>query len=130
MELGLQCTKIYRFVHHTPQKCFNKFVQSVVDARREKDENPLSGVVAENMKFLGNSFYEYQIMDRSRHAITKYLNDKKTHKSLSEPVFKRLNTAEKDLYDVLDVLKFLDGATTLDFLSNPIKLAKQKYRFL
>ena len=79
MELGLQCTKIYRFVQYSPRKCFNKFVQSVVDARREGDENPLSGVVAETIKLLGNSSYGYQIMNRSRHTITKYLNDEKTH---------------------------------------------------
>ena len=34
MELGLQCTKIYRFIQFSPRKCFNIFVQSVVDARR------------------------------------------------------------------------------------------------
>ena len=100
MELGLQCTKIYRFVQYSPRKCFNNFVQSVVDARREGDENPLSGVVAETMKLLGNSSYGYQIMDRSRHTITKYLNDEKTHKAINEPLFKRLNTVEKDLYEV------------------------------
>ena len=66
LELGLQCTKIYRFVQYTPLKCFNNFVQSVVDARREGDENTLLESVAETMKFLGNSSYRYQIMDRSR----------------------------------------------------------------
>ena len=55
LELRLQCTKTYRFVQYTPQKCFNNFVQSVVDARREGDEKPLSGVVAETMERLGNS---------------------------------------------------------------------------
>ena len=100
LELGLQCTKIYRFVEYSPRKCFNSFVQSVVDARREGDENPLSGVVAETMKLLGNSSYGYQIMDRSRHTIKKYLNDEKTHKAINEPLFKRLNTVEKDLYEV------------------------------
>ena len=100
LELGLQCTKIYRFVEYSPRKCFNNFVQSVVDARREGDENPLSGVVAETIKLLGNSSYGYQIMDRSRHTITKYLNDEKTHKAINEPLFKRLNTVEKDLYEV------------------------------
>ena len=72
----------------------------MVDARREGDENPLSGVVAETMKLLGNSSYGYQIMDRSRHTITKYLNDEKTHKAINEPLFKRLNTVEKNLYEV------------------------------
>ena len=38
-------------------------------------------------------------MDRSRHTITKYLNDEKTHKSINEPMFKRLKTVEKDLYE-------------------------------
>ena len=41
MELGLQCTKIYRFVQYSPRKCFNNFVQSLFDARKEGDENPL-----------------------------------------------------------------------------------------
>ena len=76
----------------------------MVDARREGDENPLSVVVAETMKLLGNSLYGYQIMDRSRHTITKYLNDVKTHKAINEPFFKKLNTVEKDLYEV-DLLK-------------------------
>ena len=100
MELGLQCTKVYRFVQYLPRKCFNKFVQSVVDARREGDENPLSGVVSETKKLLGNSSYGYQIMDRSRHTITKYLNDEKKHKAINGPLFKRLNTVQKDLYEI------------------------------
>ena len=67
----------------------------MVDARREGDENPLSRVVAETMKLLGNSSYGYQIMDRSRHTITKYLNDKKAHKAINEPLLKIFNTVEK-----------------------------------
>ena len=100
MELGLQCTKIYRFVQYSPRKCLINFFQLVVDARREADENPLSGVVAETMKLLGNSLYGYQIMERSRDTITKYLNDEKTQKAINEPLFKRLNAVEKDLYEV------------------------------
>ena len=37
LDLGLQCTKIHRFVQYTPNKVFNSFVQSVVDARRAGD---------------------------------------------------------------------------------------------
>ena len=83
LDFGLQCTKIYRFVQYTPHKVFNSFVQSVVDARRAGDENPLSGVVAETMKFIGNSSYGYQIMDRSKHTMTKYLGDEKVPTKLS-----------------------------------------------
>ena len=100
LSLGLKCTKIYRFVQYTPKKCFNNFVQSVVDARRVGDENPESSVVAETMKLLGNSSYGYQIMDRSRHRETKYLNDEKTHKAINGKLFKRLNSVSKELYEV------------------------------
>ena len=56
---------------------FNSFVQSIVDARRAGDENSLSGVVAEPIKLLGNISYGYQIIDRSKHTMTKYLGDEK-----------------------------------------------------
>ena len=75
LKLGLVCKKIQRFVQYTPRRCFNNFVQSVVDARRQGDENPNSSVVAETMKLLANSSYGYHIMDRSRNTVTKYLND-------------------------------------------------------
>ena len=100
LDLGLQSTKIHRFVQYTPRKVFNNFVQSVVDARQAGDENPLSGVVAETMKLLGNSSYGYQIMDRSKHTMTKNLGDKKTHKAINNQFFRRLNVVAKDLFEV------------------------------
>ena len=42
LKLGLVCKKIHRFVQYTPSKCFNNFVQSAVDARRQGHENPNS----------------------------------------------------------------------------------------
>ena len=72
----------------------------MVDARRAGDENPDSSVVAETMKLLGNSSYGYQIIDRSRHTETKYLNDEKTHKAINGKTFKRLNNVSKENYEV------------------------------
>ena len=57
LQLGLVCTKIHRFVEYTPKKCFNSFVQSSVDARKQSDENPNSSVVAETMTLLASSSY-------------------------------------------------------------------------
>ena len=100
LKLGLVCKKIHRFVQNTPRKCFNNFAQSAVDARRQGDENPKSSVVAETMKLLANSSYRYQIMDRSRHTVTKYLTDEKTHNSINNKMFKRLNHITDQLYEV------------------------------
>ena len=100
LHLGLECTKIHRFVQYTPKKCFSSFVQSAVNARRQGDENPNSSVVAETMKLLANSSFGYQIMDRSRHTVTKYLNDEKTHSAINNKLFKRLNFITDQLYEV------------------------------
>ena len=88
LQLGLVCRKIHRFVEYTPKKCFNSFVQSAVDARWQSDENPNSSVVAETKKLLANSSYGYQIMDRSRHTVTKYQSDEKTHAAINSKLFK------------------------------------------
>ena len=100
LQLGLAVTKIHRSVEYTPKKCFNKNVQSAVDARWKSDENPNSNVVAETMKLLANSSYGYQIMDRSRHTVTKYLSDEKTHAANNSKLFKRLDHLNKSLHEV------------------------------
>ena len=82
LQLGLVVTKIHRFDEYTPKNWFNSFVQAAVDAKRKNDENLNASVVAERMNLLANSSYGYQIMDRSRHTVTKYLSDKKTHMRL------------------------------------------------
>ena len=84
-------------------KCLNSFVQSAVDARRKGDENSNSSVVAETMKLLANSSYGYQTMDRSRHIITKYLNDEKAHKAINSKFFKKLNHMMDNLYEIESV---------------------------
>ena len=83
LQLGPVVTKIQRFVEFTPKKCFNSFVQAAVDARMKDDENPYSSVVAETMKLLTNSSFDYQIKDGSRQTATKYLSDEKTDASIS-----------------------------------------------
>ena len=71
-----------------------------MDARRQGDENPNSSVVAKTMKLLANSSFDYQIMDRSRRTMTKYLTDKKTDSAINSKMFKRLNHITDRLYEV------------------------------
>ena len=71
-----------------------------MDARRQGDENPNSSVVAETMKLLADRSYGYQIMDRSRHTVTKYLTDEKTHSAIISKLFKRINHITDQLYKV------------------------------
>ena len=100
LQLGLVCTKIHRFVEYTPKKCFNRFLQAAVNAGRQRDKNPNSSVVAETMRRVANSFYGYQITDRSRHIVTKYLTDEKTHAAINSKLFKKLDYVNNSLYEV------------------------------
>ena len=100
LDLGIVCKKIHRFVDYIPVECLDKFVQSAVNAHREKDENPNSSVFAETMKLLASSSYGYQIMDRSRYTVTKTLSDEKTHGAINTKLFKRLDHINDQLYEV------------------------------
>ena len=77
-------------------------------ARRQGDENPNASVAAETMKLLANSSYGYQIVDRSRHTVTNYLTDGKTHNAINSRLFKRLNHITDQLYEVEPVKSEFD----------------------
>ena len=100
LNLGHVCRKVYRFVQYTPMKCFNNFVQSALNARRKRDENASSSVVAETMKLLANSSYDFQIMDRRPNTPKRYLSGKKTHGAINKEKFKRLGYINEQLYEV------------------------------
>ena len=63
-------------------------MQFYVETQREGDENIYSEVLAEII--LGNSFYNYQIMDRSRHTIAEHLGHEKSHTAKNEKFAKLL----------------------------------------
>ena len=52
------------------------------------------------MKMLTNSYYSYQIMDRSRCTMIKYLNDKNTNAAINSKLFKEQNHVNNALFDV------------------------------
>ena len=100
LQLRLVVTKIDRFVEYTPKKSFTRFVQAAVDTRRKGNEIRNSSVVAETMKLLANSSYGCQILDRSRHTVTKYLSEEKTHATTNSKLFKRPGNVNNPLYEV------------------------------
>ena len=79
---------------------FQQFCAVNSGRKKQGDENPNSSVVAEILKFLANSSHGYQIMDRSRHTVTKYLTDEKTHVAINSKLFKKLDRLNNSLYKV------------------------------
>ena len=52
------------------------------------------------MKLLANSSDGYQIKDRSRHTVTKYLSDQTTHIAINSNLFKRPKHITDQMYEV------------------------------
>ena len=100
LELRLECTENYCFIEYTLLKCFDDFVQSAVDARQQRHENPNSRVVAEPLMYLANSSYGYQFVEGSRHSMTNYTNNGKTDAAIYSKVFKRMRIINDQLYKV------------------------------
>ena len=99
LRLGLEWTKIRQFVQYTPKKCFSSFVQSAVNARRQRDEKPNSSVVAETMKFSANSSYgtrSWIVVD----TLTNSLNDENTQSANNNKPFQRLSFITVQFYEV------------------------------
>ena len=71
-----------------------------MDARRRGDENQNTSVIAETMKLLASSSYGYQIMDRSRHTLTKYISDEETHAAYNGKLFKKLDHVNNSLNEI------------------------------
>ena len=99
LQKGLVLNHVYWFIQYTPEKCFESFVNSVVEARRG-DKNRSSSVVAETMKLIGNFSYGYQIMDRSKHSKTQYVVGAEVDKLVNERNFKNLNVLPPSIHEV------------------------------
>ena len=102
LEWGSAFKQSYSCVEYTPEKCLNKITKVAVNARKQNDENPNSSVVAETVELLMNSSFDYEIMGRSWHIVSNYLNDEKRHCALNCKKFKRLNDNTNYLVTKLD----------------------------
>ena len=76
------------------------FFQSAVDARRHGQEISNSSAVAEILKLPASRSYGYQIMDRSRHTVTKFLSGEKTLAATKSKLLKKLDHVSKASYEV------------------------------
>ena len=56
--------------------------------------------MAETMKLLASSPYGYQVLNRSRHTVTKCLNDEKTHGAIDNKMYNCLGHINDQLYEV------------------------------
>ena len=68
-----------------------------VSSRRKNSRwhDSISGLVAETLKLLANSYEVYQIMNRSWHGVKTYLSDKNTHAAIKCSLFKKTKSCDQ-----------------------------------
>ena len=100
---GMVVTKIYQVVKFQAQRCLKDFVQEVSDARRQRDVNPDTAIIAETMKVIGNSGYGSIIMDKSKHRKIQYIQrENETCLKVNDPLFRVLDCLdpEEQYYEI------------------------------
>ena len=99
LEHGLVVTRIYQIIEFSPASCFKPFADRVSNDRRAGDRDPNLKPIADTSKLIGNSFYGYTIMDRTKHQHVQFLGEDDAIKAVNNPRFLSLDEFE-DTYEV------------------------------
>ena len=71
---GMTVSQIHQVVEFHGQRCFQKFVEEVSNARRHGDIDPDAAIIADTMKVIGNEGYGSLIMNNEKHRYIQYVH--------------------------------------------------------
>lgn len=72
LDHGLEITKMYSFIKAKSNTPFKAFMDKVSDARRDGDSDKSKSMIANMMKFVGNSAFGKSCEDKTKHKNIKY----------------------------------------------------------
>ncbi|XP_063687079.1 uncharacterized protein LOC134820563 [Bolinopsis microptera] len=97
---GLEVTDIHQVIEFAPSRCFKSFADNVSEDRRAGDQDPALRVVAETSKLIGNSFYGYTIMNKSKHVKVDVVDQETAADLINGPRFSALDELSDNCYEV------------------------------
>ena len=108
---------IHSFYSFKPAKCFTKFVDSIVSARRAADIDPDKRILGELSKYVGNAAIGRSIMQKERHKTIHIANDAQASGYLNNPAFHEIEQLGDDCFEVTMNKKYIkhDLPITLGF---------------
>ena len=98
--MGLVVTDIDCVIEYNGKSVFKWFMDKVCDDRRRADIDPDFKVIGETSKLKGNSGYGASIMDRSKHTMVSFTEEKNISKHISNPFFKTMEELSSGVYEV------------------------------
>ena len=105
---GMVITKTYSFIKCSSGRPFQKFMNTVSNARRKGDSDKSQAMVAEMMKLIGNAAFGRSGMDKSKHKETKF------------------ETNESKIADIVEKNRFYDVEELGDSFEITLKKASMK----
>ena len=89
------------------QRCFQKFVEEVSDARHRGDIDLDTAIIADTMKVIGNAGYGSLIMNKEKHRFIQYVQgENETCLKINDPRFRNLDCLDhKEHYYELEMAK-------------------------
>ncbi len=90
LEMRLVVDDIEWVTSYQPEKCFEWFMNDVIEARRKADCNKDYGIIGDCQKTLGNSFYGGTLIDRTKHKSVTFVDGKKVRNHIRNPLFKSM----------------------------------------
>lgn len=76
MSIGIEVKRVHLLVQFHRSKCFERFANEIMDARREADRDPSKKIVADGMKMIGNSSYGKTIIDKEKFTNVAFYDEK------------------------------------------------------
>ena len=107
LQQNLVVDSIHSFYSFKPEKCFTKFVDTIVAARRAADIDPNKRILGELSKYVGNAAIGRSIMQKERHKTIHIANDAQASGFLNNPKFHEIEQIGDDCFEVFMNKKFV-----------------------
>ena len=109
LNLGCTVTEIHEVVQWTPIRCFERFVNNIVNARREADKDPLKKIIGEQEKLTGNSAPGRSLMRTDRFVTTTVVSKDVAQRAVNNPHFKDYCQLDNNLFELRMRHKFVQA---------------------
>ena len=101
LDEGLIITSISQVWEYKSEKCYEKFANSVSDARRAGDANSSLSLLAETSKLIGNSVYGKTITNKEKFTkVTYSLGKEDASSKIRFNTFLHLDEIDEDFYEI------------------------------
>ena len=100
MDHGLEVTHVYQVIEYVPIHCFRRFGDALSKAGREGNVHAHKTIIADTMKFLGNSGYGKSITYVDRHREVNYCTEKAISLMFNDRRFRQLDIVIDDAYEI------------------------------